>query len=46
VDNFEDVEDISRCMRDAGLAGVEVHRLMFGVANIHAGTKAAGDGAG
>jgi demethylmenaquinone methyltransferase/2-methoxy-6-polyprenyl-1,4-benzoquinol methylase len=42
VDNFEGIEDISRCMRDAGLVDIEVHRLMFGVANIHSGTKAEG----
>jgi demethylmenaquinone methyltransferase/2-methoxy-6-polyprenyl-1,4-benzoquinol methylase len=42
VDNFEGVEDISRCMRDAGLSDIEVHPLMFGVANIHTGTKAGG----
>ena len=45
VDNFEGVEDISRCMRDAGLSSIEVHRLMFGVANIHSGTRT-GDAAG
>lgn len=42
VDNFEGVEAISACMRDAGLSDITVHRLMFGVANIHAGTKPGG----
>jgi demethylmenaquinone methyltransferase/2-methoxy-6-polyprenyl-1,4-benzoquinol methylase len=42
VDNFEGVEDINDCMRAAGLEGVEVHRLMFGVANVHVGAKPGG----
>jgi demethylmenaquinone methyltransferase/2-methoxy-6-polyprenyl-1,4-benzoquinol methylase len=41
VDNFESVGDISVCMRDAGLSDVRVHPLMFGVANVHVGTKRA-----
>lgn len=45
VDNFEGVEEIGRCMRDAGLSDIEVHRLMFGVANVHVGVKAEGDAA-
>ena len=44
VDSFEGVEEISRCMLDAGLCDIEVHRLMFGVANIHTGTKSGGAG--
>ena len=39
VDNFESVEEISRCMRDAGLSHIAVHRLMFGAANVHVGVK-------
>jgi demethylmenaquinone methyltransferase/2-methoxy-6-polyprenyl-1,4-benzoquinol methylase len=37
VDRFEDVEDIGRIMARAGLRDIEVHRLMFGSANIHVG---------
>jgi demethylmenaquinone methyltransferase / 2-methoxy-6-polyprenyl-1,4-benzoquinol methylase len=40
VDRFEDVEDIGRIMSRAGLTGIEVHRLMFGSANIHVGVSA------
>ena len=40
VDTFEGVEDISAMMAAAGLTGIEVHRLMFGVAVIHAATVA------
>jgi demethylmenaquinone methyltransferase/2-methoxy-6-polyprenyl-1,4-benzoquinol methylase len=39
VDNFEDVEAIRRCMEDAGLTQVRIDPLMFGVANVHVGTK-------
>jgi demethylmenaquinone methyltransferase/2-methoxy-6-polyprenyl-1,4-benzoquinol methylase len=39
VDNFEDVQQIAASMRDAGFTDVKIHPLMFGVANIHAGTK-------
>jgi demethylmenaquinone methyltransferase/2-methoxy-6-polyprenyl-1,4-benzoquinol methylase len=39
VDNFEDVQAIKRCMEDAGLSAVRIDPLMFGVANIHVGTK-------
>jgi demethylmenaquinone methyltransferase/2-methoxy-6-polyprenyl-1,4-benzoquinol methylase len=39
VDNFEDVQAIKRCMEDAGLTAVRIDPLMFGVANIHVGTK-------
>ena len=39
VDNFESVEEISRCMRDAGLSEIKVHRLMLGAANVHVGVK-------
>ena len=39
VDNFEDVQQIAGCMRDAGLADVKINPLVFGVANIHVGTK-------
>lgn len=39
VDNFEDVEAIRRCMQTAGLVNVQIKRLMFGVANIHTGTR-------
>ena len=38
VDNFEDVEDIALVMQKAGLVDVRLHRLMFGVANVHVGT--------
>ena len=44
VDNFESVEEISRCMRDAGLSEIRVRRLMFGGCNVHIGVKA-GNGA-
>lgn len=37
VDNFESVGDIAEIMRRAGLTDVEVHPLMFGVANVHVG---------
>jgi demethylmenaquinone methyltransferase/2-methoxy-6-polyprenyl-1,4-benzoquinol methylase len=37
VDKFEAVEDIALIMGRAGLAQVEVHRLMFGVAVVHVG---------
>ncbi len=40
VDNFEDVEAILAMMSGAGLVELEVHRLMFGVAVIHAATVA------
>jgi demethylmenaquinone methyltransferase/2-methoxy-6-polyprenyl-1,4-benzoquinol methylase len=39
VDNFEDVQAIKRCMEAAGLVNVKIDPLMFGVANIHVGTK-------
>lgn len=39
VDNFEDVQAIKACMETAGLANVRIDPLMFGVANIHVGTK-------
>jgi demethylmenaquinone methyltransferase/2-methoxy-6-polyprenyl-1,4-benzoquinol methylase len=39
VDNFEDVEDIRLCMQYAGLVNVKIDPLMFGVANVHVGTK-------
>jgi demethylmenaquinone methyltransferase/2-methoxy-6-polyprenyl-1,4-benzoquinol methylase len=39
VDNFESVEDIKRCMANAGLTDIRVKPLMFGVANIHLGFK-------
>jgi demethylmenaquinone methyltransferase/2-methoxy-6-polyprenyl-1,4-benzoquinol methylase len=39
VDNFESVEEISRCMREAGLTDVRLKRLMFGACNIHIGVK-------
>ena len=39
VDNFEDVEAIKGCMETAGLSNVRIDPLMFGVANIHIGTK-------
>jgi demethylmenaquinone methyltransferase / 2-methoxy-6-polyprenyl-1,4-benzoquinol methylase len=39
VDRFESVEDVSSCMRNAGLADVHVKKLMFGVANVHTGSK-------
>ncbi|HEX5368442.1 MAG TPA: bifunctional demethylmenaquinone methyltransferase/2-methoxy-6-polyprenyl-1,4-benzoquinol methylase UbiE [Dehalococcoidia bacterium] len=39
VDKFEDVEDIKKCMVAAGLRDVRVHALMFGVANVHIGTR-------
>jgi demethylmenaquinone methyltransferase/2-methoxy-6-polyprenyl-1,4-benzoquinol methylase len=39
VDKFEDVEDIKACMSAAGLSDVRVHALMFGVANVHIGTR-------
>lgn len=42
VDNFEGVEDIRRCMQAAGLQDVRVRPLMFGVANVHIGSKPAG----
>jgi demethylmenaquinone methyltransferase/2-methoxy-6-polyprenyl-1,4-benzoquinol methylase len=35
VDKFEAVEDIADLMTRAGLTGVTVHRLMFGVAVLH-----------
>ncbi|HEY7465994.1 MAG TPA: class I SAM-dependent methyltransferase, partial [Dehalococcoidia bacterium] len=41
VDHFESVEDISRCMREAGLSQISVRRLMFGACNVHVGVKAA-----
>jgi len=41
VDNFESVEEISRCMRDAGLSEIKVRRLMFGACNAHVGVKPA-----
>jgi demethylmenaquinone methyltransferase / 2-methoxy-6-polyprenyl-1,4-benzoquinol methylase len=41
VDNFEGVEDIRRCMQTAGLQDVRVRPLMFGVANVHIGSKPA-----
>jgi demethylmenaquinone methyltransferase/2-methoxy-6-polyprenyl-1,4-benzoquinol methylase len=40
VDHFESVEDISRCMREAGLSQISVRRLMFGACNVHVGVKA------
>jgi demethylmenaquinone methyltransferase/2-methoxy-6-polyprenyl-1,4-benzoquinol methylase len=42
VDRFESVEDVSRCMRNAGLVDVQVKKLMFGVANVHTGCKRQG----
>jgi demethylmenaquinone methyltransferase/2-methoxy-6-polyprenyl-1,4-benzoquinol methylase len=39
VDTFESVEEISRCMREAGLTDVRLKRLMFGACNIHIGVK-------
>ena len=39
VDHFESVEDIAQDMRNAGFASVEIHPLMFGVANVHVGTR-------
>jgi demethylmenaquinone methyltransferase/2-methoxy-6-polyprenyl-1,4-benzoquinol methylase len=42
VDRFESVEDVSRCMRNAGLVDVQVKKLMFGVANLHTGCKRQG----
>jgi demethylmenaquinone methyltransferase / 2-methoxy-6-polyprenyl-1,4-benzoquinol methylase len=39
VDNFENVEDIGACMVAAGLTAVRIHPLMFGVANVHVGSK-------
>jgi len=39
VDNFEDVQQIAQCMRDAGLSDVKIQPLVFGVANIHVGSK-------
>jgi demethylmenaquinone methyltransferase/2-methoxy-6-polyprenyl-1,4-benzoquinol methylase len=39
VDKFEAVEDIAVCMHDAGFGDVRIHRLMFGVAVVHVGTK-------
>jgi demethylmenaquinone methyltransferase / 2-methoxy-6-polyprenyl-1,4-benzoquinol methylase len=39
VDRFESVEDVSSCMRSAGLVDVQVKKLMFGVANVHTGRK-------
>jgi len=41
VDHFEDVQEIKRCMEDAGLVDVEIDPLVFGVANIHTGAKPA-----
>jgi demethylmenaquinone methyltransferase/2-methoxy-6-polyprenyl-1,4-benzoquinol methylase len=41
VDNFESVEEISRCMQDAGLSEIRVHRFMFGACNAHVGVKPA-----
>jgi len=41
VDNFESVEEISQCMRDAGLSEIRVHRFMFGACNAHIGVKPA-----
>jgi demethylmenaquinone methyltransferase/2-methoxy-6-polyprenyl-1,4-benzoquinol methylase len=35
VDNFESVEEISRCLHDAGLTQVRVRRLFFGACNLH-----------
>ena len=42
VDHFESVEDIAVSMRNAGMVDIEVHRLMFGVAVVHVGTRPAG----
>jgi hypothetical protein len=39
VDNFEDVQAIKRCMEAAGLIDIKIDPLMFGVANVHVGTK-------
>jgi demethylmenaquinone methyltransferase/2-methoxy-6-polyprenyl-1,4-benzoquinol methylase len=39
VDKFESVGDIAECMRAAGLSEVRLHPLMFGVANVHVGSK-------
>jgi demethylmenaquinone methyltransferase/2-methoxy-6-polyprenyl-1,4-benzoquinol methylase len=39
VDRFESVEDVSSCMRNAGLVDVQVKKLMFGVANVQTGSK-------
>lgn len=39
VDNFEDVQAIKACMEAAGLTDVKIDPLMFGVANIHVGSK-------
>jgi demethylmenaquinone methyltransferase / 2-methoxy-6-polyprenyl-1,4-benzoquinol methylase len=44
VDRFESVEDVSSCMRQAGLVDVQVQRLIFGVANVHTGSKPRGLG--
>ncbi|HWO73329.1 MAG TPA: class I SAM-dependent methyltransferase, partial [Dehalococcoidia bacterium] len=42
VDRFEDVAEIARLMRAAGLEDVKVKALMFGVAYVHVGAKPAG----
>jgi demethylmenaquinone methyltransferase/2-methoxy-6-polyprenyl-1,4-benzoquinol methylase len=42
VDRFESVEDVTSCMRSAGLVDVQVKKLMFGVANVHTGSKRRG----
>lgn len=39
VDHFEAVEDVAACMERAGLVGVTVRPLTFGVAVIHVGHK-------
>lgn len=44
VDRFEDVAEIARLMRAAGLEDVKVKALMFGVAYVHVGAKPAGGG--
>jgi len=41
VDSFESVGEIRQMLAAAGAADVEIHRLLFGVAVIHAGTVAA-----
>jgi demethylmenaquinone methyltransferase/2-methoxy-6-polyprenyl-1,4-benzoquinol methylase len=45
VDNFEAVEDIAVCMRNAGLVDVRIRPLMFGSAVVHIGAKPGTKGA-
>ncbi len=42
VDAFEDVEEIRQLAVEAGLVDVRVHRLTFGIAAVHVGTKPGG----